>query len=172
MIIEQIIARCEHALAIARHKKHADIHLYHVLKDCLEICEVCLRDRAEEAALDRLLAGLPTRPGKNRCYVEKGSDIYQKVCRYMFHAEEHPANTNRYAITLREAAARQIGSATLVQALKTGGGINALYLQRPLERDVVSTKCLRLDRQITHRKSERFTLVLKRRPDNSYEVLA
>ncbi len=47
-----------------RHKKHADLQLYRVLTDCMEIAEVCLRDIREYEVLDRLIARLPMAEGQ------------------------------------------------------------------------------------------------------------
>lgn len=60
---------------------------------------------------------------------------------------------------------------TLLKNLREGG-INQFYLKRPLASDVISTKCIRLDRQITHKKHEELVLRIKRNSDNSYEVIS
>jgi hypothetical protein len=141
-----------------------------VLADCLEICEVCQRDKEELAVLNQLIGELPLLAGNNRQYVERGSDIYQRTCRFMFHGEEHTANTNRYAITLREAARQGVRSSNLIAEL-CHGGINKFFLARPSQVAMVATKCLRLDRQVQHHKGATITLRLRRTVDNIYEVL-
>ncbi len=168
--VEDIISRSPVAALMSRHKRHADATLYRVLADCLEIAEVCQRDAAEMEVLDQLIEQLPLLEGRTRQYVEKGSDIYQRTCRFMFHGEEHTANTNRYAITLREAARQGIKSRKLIAELAQGG-INRFFLSRPSQTATVATKCLRLDRQIQHHKGATITLRLKRTVDNIYEVL-
>lgn len=157
---------------MGRHKKHADMQLYQVLRDCMEICEVCLRDIREYEVLNGLIKKLPIIKGKTRQYVERSSDIYQRTCRFMFHGEEHTANTNRYAHCLREAARQGVNSKKLIAEL-VDGGINRFFVTRPSQGQVrvVATKCLRLDRQIRHLKDVEITLVLKRTVDNVYEVL-
>jgi hypothetical protein len=55
--------------------------------------------------------------------------------------------------------------------MKKNGGINALYLRRPLSRTTVLTKCLRLLEQIDVPKSGQFTLTLERMPENAYRVV-
>jgi hypothetical protein len=104
-------------------------------------------------------------------YVERGSDAYQRVCRYIFWGEEHTANINRYAIALREAGKQGVRSGELLKRLRSGG-VNQFYLKRPLHSETISTRCIRLERQITHEKSATITLVLKRNDDNSYAVLS
>ena len=159
-------------MLMTRHKKHADMQLYQVLADCMEICEVCLRDIKEYEVLNKLIAKLPIIDGKTRQYVESSSDIYQRTCRFMFHGEEHTANVNRYAISLREAARQGVKSKKLITELSSGG-INKFFLKRPSQNQEreVETKCLRLDRAIRHYKSATITLKLKRNVDNVYEVL-
>ncbi len=168
--VRDIISRSPVAELMSRHKRHADATLYRVLADCMEICEVCQGDREELAVLNQLIGELPMLPGNNRQYVEKGSDIYQRACRFMFHGEEHTANTNRYAITLRQAARQGVKSSKLIAELNQGG-INRFFLSRPSQVSMVATKCLRLDRQIQHHKGATITLRLKRTVDNVYEVL-
>ena len=168
--IEKIIAKCEAKIFVAKHKKHSDLLLYRVLSDCMKICEICFRDAAEARVLDELIKKLPLLAGKQRHYVEKSSDMYQRVCRYMFYGEENSSNINRYAICLREAAKTQIASGALVGHLKSGG-INKFYLRRPNLTNQIATKCIRLDRQIVHRKDRPIRLELLRQNDNSYKVL-
>ena len=172
MIIEKIIARCQADYIVARHTKHADAKLYRVLQDCLKICEVCMIDAEENKILNGMIADLVPLAGKNRIYVEAGSDIYQRVCRFIFYREENTANINRYAITLREAAQRQINSQQLATYLVHNGGISGLYLQRPLVANKVSTKCLRLTETIQHQKDARIIITLLRQSNNSYKVLS
>lgn len=171
--VETIIKRSNISLLVKRHKKHADLDLYRVLRDCLEIAEVCLKDVREYEVLNKIIKKLPMTEGQQRHYVERGSDIYQRVCRFMFHGEEHTSNTNRYAHCLREAARQGVKSQTLIQEL-CDGGVARFYLKRPSQSQerVVRTKCIRLDRQIEHYKSDVITLTLKRGIDNVYEVQA
>lgn len=152
--------------------RNSDATLYRVLADCLEIAEICQRDKSEFAALNEMIARLPLLPGNSRQYVEKGSDVYQRVCRLMFHGDRHTANTNRYAHCLREAARQGVNHKNLMREL-ANGGINKYFLVRPSQSQerFIATKCLRLDRQIRHLKSKVIRLRLKRNLDNSYEVL-
>lgn len=171
--VEIIISRSPIQQVLNRHKRHADTMLYRVLADCLEISEVCLGNIDEYEILNGLIKKLPAIEGKNRQYVESSSDIYQRVCRFMFHGEEHTANTNRYAITLREAAEQGLKSGDIIKEL-CDGGIAKFFLKRPGQnREIIMrTKCLRLDRQIAHSRRATFTLRLRRKEkDGTYEVL-
>jgi hypothetical protein len=150
-------------------RKGSTPRLYSILADCLRACEECLSRPGAETELRELVKQQP-REG-NRRYVERGSDVYVLVTRYVFVSEANRTNANRYAHTLREAAKRGLTSDVLADHLCEAGGINALYLARPLDRDTVETKALRLDRAITVHKDEPFTLRLRRLPDNTYEVL-
>ena len=170
--IEVIIANSPVATVMGRHKQRATDELYRVLTDCLQIAEICLDDAEEWRVLDCLIKELPTLPGKNRSYVESSSDVYQRVCRFMFHGEEHTANTNRYAHCLREAARRGIDSKKLLWELRNGG-VNKFFLKRPGARVnvEVTTKCLHLNKTITHGKNMKFMLQLRREEDGVYTVL-
>lgn len=170
--IEIIITRSPVVQLMKRHKRHADMQLYRVLSDCLEIAEICLLEPKEYGVLDGLVKKLPEIDGKKRHYVERSSDIYQRVCRFMFYGEEHSANTNRYAHCLREAARQGIKSKKLIDQLSCGG-IAKFYLKRPSQgREIeVSTKCLRLDRAVKHYRRDAITLKLKRGPEGIYEVI-
>jgi hypothetical protein len=170
--VEAIIKRSPVALLMMRHKKHADLQLYQVLADCMEIAEVCLSDIGEYEVLNKLIGELPIVEGKTRQYVERSSDIYQRTCRFMFHGEEHTANVNRYAHCLREAAKQQVTSKALIKEL-VDGGINKFFHMRPSQNQEreVATKCLRLDRQIRHYKSAIIRLQLRRTVEGAYEVL-
>lgn len=169
--VEAIIRRSHVAFLMKRHQKHADMQLYRVLQDCLEMAEVCLKDIREYEVMNRLIKKLPMAEGQQRQYVERSSDIYQRVCRFMFHGAEHTANVNRYSHCLREAAQQGVTSKTLINEL-LDGGVNKFYLKRPSQSQerVVATKCLRLDRQIKHYKSDTIVLTLRRGVDNIYEV--
>ena len=132
-----------------------------------------LKDVDEYQVLNGLIQQLPLLEGKTRRYVERSSDIYQRVCRFMFHGEEHTANANRYAHCLREAARQGVKSGKLVGELSSGG-INKFFMTRPSqgrEREV-ETKCLRLNKAIRQYRSDTITLKLKRGADGVYEVLS
>lgn len=163
------IVNAARALMPMRKRGHNG-ELYDALVLALRASELCIADINQDIELGRVIASLP-RGDKNRQYVERGSDAYQRVCRYVFFGEEHTANINRYAIALREAGKQGVTSSTLRKRLQNGG-VNQFYLKRPLHRQVISTRCIRLDRQITHNKFKSFTLELKRNDDNSYSVVS
>lgn len=171
--IEVIIAKSPVAQLMQRHKRQHDHQLYQALSDCLAISEICLKDVNEYEVLNGLIKKLPMVEGKTRQYVEKSSDIYQRVCRFMFHGEEHTANTNRYAHCIRQAANQGVKSGKLIDEL-SHGGINKFYLVRPSQSTrerIVRTKCLRLEKQIEHYKSDKIVLTLKRNAEGFYAVL-
>ncbi len=151
-------------------RRGANSQLYNALVLALQASEICLADPAQAESLRELIATLP-RGEKNRQFVERSSDVFQRVCRYVFFGEECHANISRYAISLREAQKQGVGSTELLGCLRDGG-VNQFYLKRHLDRQIISTKCIRLDKQIAHNKGEPFTLVLKRKPDNSYDVIS
>lgn len=153
-------------------KRHSSFALYDLLAKCMALTERCHRNPQDRKELDSLLR-LQPRVG-NRRYIEKGSDEYTLVCRFVFAQDrgraEH-SNSSRYAAALRQAAERQIGSADLADVLRNKGGINALFLRRPLDRTDIKTKCLHLARTIEAPKGKPFTLTLRRLPDNTFDVL-
>lgn len=152
-------------------KRHSSFELYALLADCMALAERC-RDGQEYEAL-RMATVLQGGCG-NRRFVERGSDEYQLVCRYVFfdtNMKREHANANRYAHALREAARQQINSRTLNEHLRTRGGINALFLARPLVARQATTRTLHLAEPITVPKGIPFTLSLSRRLDGSFDVI-
>lgn len=153
-------------------KRHSSLELYELLAGCMALAERCRNDDAN-AELRRLVAQQP-RTG-NRRYVERQSDEYSLVCRFVFSdlrsAKAERSNASRYAHALRQAAISGLTSATLVAKLATDGGINNLFLRRPLSAANVTTRSLQLDRPITVEKGRPFCLTLRRTTDNRYEVL-
>jgi hypothetical protein len=150
-------------------KKGAALQLYEILADCKRLCERCERNAEDFDEVKRLFAQQP-KTG-NRRFVEKGSDIYVFICRFVF-TDTDRTNAMRYAAALRMAAELQISGDQLAEHMKENGGVNALYFRRPLNERNIKTKCLRLAQQITFSRDEPFTLMLKWRDDNSFEVLA
>lgn len=164
-------ARKDAGLVVDRHtnpsQKAASIALYSVLAACKELCERCDRDAAERAEMERLFGEQP-KTG-NRRYVEKGSDIYVFVCRFVF-TETDRTNAMRYASALREAGKMQIEARDLAEWMKNNGGVNALYFKRPLDARNVKTKCLRLAEQIEISRDNPFTITLRWLPDNTFAI--
>jgi len=173
-------AKADAALVVDRHvnpsQKKASLALYGVLGSCMLLCERCERDPAERTELERLFAEQPkTEPDAlgraPRRYVEKGSDIYQIVCRFVF-TDTDRTNAARYAAALRMAGELQIGSADLVKTLTHGGGVNALYFRRKLDAREIRTSTLRLTEQITFSRDAPLSLILQWTPDNSFRVMS
>jgi hypothetical protein len=148
-------------------KKGAALHLYQILADCKRLCERCERHAEDFDEVKRLFAQQP-KTG-NRRFVEKGSDIYVFICRFVF-TDTDRTNAMRYAAALRVAAEMQISGDRLAEHMKENGGVNALYFRRPLDERNVETKCLRLAQQITFSRDEPITLQLTWRTDNAFDV--
>lgn len=152
-----------------RHKKKSSFELYAVLADCMEICERCLLNPEQRGELEQLFHAQDKGSQKRR-YVEKSSDIYQLVCRFVFAATDRN-NCNRYAHALREAEKLQLNSSRLEKWLAINGGVNALYFRRPLVSNSVYTRALRLNQSILIDRHKEFTLTLRWRNDNTFDVL-
>lgn len=155
-------------------KRHSSFELYDLLAGCMALAERCA-DAAVHEEMRGLVVEQHHRTGQNRRYVERGSDAYILVCRYVFSnlrsAGAERSNASRYAHALREAAKQGITSATLGAKLREGG-INALFLSRPLAARTVTTRTLYLTEPITVDKAQPFTLTLRRTADNRYDVVA
>jgi hypothetical protein len=152
-------------------KRGANLHLYRALVATMQICEICQSDEKELVVLNLRLNELSPLPGHNRIYVEKKSDLYQRVSRFVFYGDEHTANINRYAIAVRRAHQQGIKSDMFFDDLNKGG-VNKYFITRPLSNHFISTKCIRLDSPITHEKQKEITLRLVRLPENVYKVLS
>lgn len=155
-------------------KRHSSFALYDLLAKCMELVERCRRSPADLSELEALVREQPSE-GKGR-WVLKTSDEYLLVCRFVFPrrgtSKGELSNASRYAHCLREAAKRQIWPGELSGWLKQHGGINALYLRRPLTRTAVFAKTLRLTESIEVPKEGEFTLTLRRTPENAFEVVS
>lgn len=166
-------AKVNAAAVVDRHvnpnQKQASIALYHVLAETLSICERCRLNPSDEQDIrDMIRADVPF--GAKGRWVEKSSDIYQTVCRLIFTATDR-TNAARYAAALREASKLQISSNRLADHMQYNGGVNALYFRRPLDRRMVKTKSLRLSSQVTIDRTVPFTIRLRWRDDNSFDVM-
>lgn len=163
--------RGDAAMVVDRHinpnKTKASLALYDVLADCKRLCERCEQNAEDFAEVKRLFAQQP-KTG-NRRFVEKGSDIYVFICRFVF-TDTDRTNAMRYAAALRVAAEMQISGDRLAEHMKNKGGVNALYFRRPLDERNVKTKCLRLAQQITFSRDEPIRLQLTWRTDNAFDV--
>lgn len=155
--------------ATSQHARNGRQALYDALGTCAVICRVCSFEAEAYEELRTLIAAQP-RGDQNRRYVERGSDVYTRVCRYVFVNTNH-TNVCRYAHTLREAEKVQIKPQDLSGWLNTNGGVNALYYRRPLHEAEVATKVLRLTRKIVFPRNETFTLTLRWTQENTFEPL-
>lgn len=154
-------------------KRQSSFDLYRVLVGCYSAA-LQARLREDDADELRRLVREEACDGKGR-WTLPGSDEFILVCRYVFprsgNGRGELANASRYAAALREAEKRQMTPDALADFLKNKGGVNALYLTRPLDRTDVQTKTLYLDRTITVSKNNQFTITLKRMEDNRFEVI-
>lgn len=161
-------ARREAEEVVKRHQKLASLNLYRVLARCLEVAEHCALSHDAQQEMRRLVTS-EAPPGK-RSYVEKRSDEYVLVCRYVLSGESY-ANLSRYSNALREAKRMQLHSGQLFEWLKNHGGVNALFLRRPSVYRVVNAKLIRLDRSVTFPKTGQFSLILERQEDGLFTVI-
>lgn len=161
-------ARQAAAEVVVRHKKHASFRLYAVLAPCLEICERCQANPADLAEIEALFRQ-QSHEG-NRRYVERGSDIFVLVCRFVFSGTNR-TNAIRYSQCLREAVKLGVAANDLEAWLRANGGVNALYFRRPLASETSSARTLRLARSITFPRDKPFTLTLQWGTDNAFRVL-
>jgi hypothetical protein len=161
--------RCAADDVTSRHKKLASFRLYGVLADVMEVCERAERDPAEKAELDALLREQPH--DGNRRFVEKGSDTYTLVCRYVFHGSPNRSNLYRYAEALRQAAAIQLRSDTLAAWLKTSGGVNGLYFRREVVKKPARLRVLRLLSPIEFPRDRPFMITLEWTDQNAFKVI-
>lgn len=172
MSIIELAHECREAAetVLRRHQKLASFDLYRVLAKCMELCDACRSSNTAQDELRGLIAAAA--PTGNRVYVEHGSDEFTLCCRYVFHGDTSRANVCRYAHALREARKLGLTPGELFAWLAGNGGVNALYLRRPLTAATASAKVLRLDRSVTFPKNGRFVLVLERGADNVFTVHA
>jgi hypothetical protein len=153
-------------------KRHSSFELYRLLGQCAVLADRCATGQ-ENAELRSLVAQRSQRG--HRTWVERGSDEFTLVCRFVFgdlrSKGAERSNASRYAHCLRQARRLGIKSPDLAHHLSEQGGVNALFLVRPLEATSVMTKCLNLTTSISVPKAEPITLTLQRTSDNRYEVL-
>lgn len=143
--------------------------LHGLVARCMSLAERCLRDQSEMSVLHAAVrvegVGLT-----GRRYVEADTDAYLLVCRHVFDADR--SRGWRFASVMREAAGRQIQARDLPRWLADNGGMNALFLARPLTRTTVATKTLRLTKQIVLPKHGDVTLTLRRESDGTFAPLS
>lgn len=164
-LIQQACSEADAATAL--HARNGRQALYDALGTCAVICRVCSFDGEKYDELRNLIATQP-RGDQNRRYVERRSDVFTRVCRYVFINTNH-TNVCRYAHALREAEKAQISPPDLSGWLQGNGGVNALYYRRPLHEEEVATKTLRLTRKIVFPRNREFTLTLKWTKENTFE---
>ncbi len=164
-IITLLNAAREQAVKGGLPTRRKDAALYALLSGCLFICEKVQREGLEPELQKAVRVSVDERgvgnKGKGRRYAHKSSDAYVLVIRYVMGGTENYATRSRYAKTLREAANRQIRSTELVEWLVKNGGVRTLYLGRAVVTETMSRKTLQLNRPVSFRKGEVFTLQLR-----------
>lgn len=166
-------AKTAAAIVVDRHvnptRQHVAQALYSVLGNCLKLVKRIQMDAYAYAELKKMFLAQPHTNVKGR-WLEKGSDAFVLVCRYVF-TETDRTNAMRYAQALREADKLQIAADDLAGWLKRNGGVNALYMRRPLNDIPVQTKTLRLTRSILFKRTEPFTVTLQWNTHNAFRVI-
>lgn len=162
--------------------RRKDGKLYHLLAECLTICEEVisagmfeeLRQLARVSVNERRPRGEVTRAesnnGKGRSYVEANSDAFILVCRYVLAGVDERNSSYRYATTLREASKRGIAGADLVAWLADNGGVNALYRPTTIN-DANQTRQLYLNQRITFPREGEFTITLRHDGKGFFDVV-
>lgn len=159
--IRQRIDGLKERAGFFRQKRRKDVELYAVLAEALNICEEVGRDGLLDDLKASALSEIDT-GARNRTYFLARADVYVVVCRMVLEGKDNRNSFYRYAATLREASARQITSATLVQWLCDNGGINALFKARPVQARSSQTKTLHLNEAVEIPRDRPFTLHLRR----------
>jgi len=164
--------------------RRKDGKLYQLLAECLGICEEViaasafeeLRRLAVVSVNHRQPRGTVTRAesnsGRGRNYVEKGSDAFILVARYVLAGVDGRNSHYRYAVTLREAHKRQIPAADLVTWLGENGGVNALYAPAAYRKESHRTKVLHLTETISFPREGAFTLTLRHDGKGFFDVVS
>jgi hypothetical protein len=163
--------------------RRKDGKLYHLLAECLTICEEVqaagmfeeLRQLARVSVNERKPRGTVARAesnnGKGRNYVEANSDAYILVCRYVLAGVDERNSSYRYATTLREASRRGIAGADLVGWFGENGGVNALYRPTTMKADTNQTRQLYLNQRITFPREGEFTITLRHDGKGFFDVV-
>lgn len=162
--------------------RRKDGKLYHLLAECLGICEEVigagmfeeLRQLAVVRVGFREPRGTLERKGvgKGRSYVEKGSDAFILVARYVLAGVDGRNSHYRYAVTMREAHNRGIASGDLVTWLGENGGVNALYAPAAYRKESHRTKVLHLNQTITFPREGEFTITLRHDGKGFFDVVS
>lgn len=182
-LLEKLEAARQHAYNGGIPVRRKDGKLYALLSECLSICEdVIAQDMFEElrqlarvSVNERKPRGTVTRAegnnGRGRNYVEKGSDAFILVCRYVLKGVDERNSSYRYATTLREAHRRSIKSVDLATWLSENGGVNALYGRAIYKSEVYSKRTLHLNEPISFPREGEFTITLKHDGKGFFDVV-
>ena len=145
--------------------------LYQVIADCMTICEEAER-RGFTKRIRELVEARSSGGKKGRVYFEATADKVDIIGRYIFEPTSGRANSWRYIASIKEAYKRQLSSDDIAQWLTDNGGLSALFFERKVTRDTVSTRLLRLNSTIILPKRGTFTLKLKRTYNGYFDVVS
>lgn len=141
--------------------------LYQVISDCMSICE-----QAERRGFTKRIREMVEVRKSESETLDPKADHIDIIGRYIFEPTSGKNNAWRYIASIREAYKRQLSSETIIQWLTNHGGLSALFFERKVTRDTVSTRLLRLNSTIILPKRGTFTLKLKRTYNGYFDVVS
>lgn len=152
--------------------RRKDAVLYEALAKCLSLCEYIQQERLEADLRAALTVPGEGRQGKGGQKVKATSDVYQMVVRFAFGSPKDRSSIVKYAQTIREAAARQIGSQRLAAWLAANGGTRALYLKVRADNGARgSQRTLHLNEAVDFPKSGAFSITLRYDGKGFFDVI-
>ena len=107
----------------------ADVKLYEVLSDCLQLCSRIQTEGILDKLKDHIIAETKN-SGNKKTHFKAKADKYLIVGRLIFGQNKSRASTWRYTACLREAAKKQINADQIVPWLIKNGGLNSLFETR------------------------------------------
>jgi hypothetical protein len=176
-VVQEIMRLKAEAEAGPIGKKRSSFELYALLADCHGLAVQIHHNSEDRQALIDLLRPADYSAKNRKGQVNKNSSAFQLVCRFVFqhkgvsHAADR-SNASRYGKALEEAWKRGIGPTQIERHLRKHGGINSLFLVRPLGRRDVRSKNIYLETATTLPKEGEVTLVLRRNPNGSFTVVS
>lgn len=157
-------------------KRYSSFELYDLLAKCSALASRCAAGDANRELRALVAAGHAR--GRNRVYAERGSDEFSLVCRYVFgdlrsaSASAERSNASRYAAALRQARRIGVTAEALAKYLKERGGVNSLFLARPVSARSVRTRLLYLTDSVEIPKTGRVKITIERAANGRFSVVA
>lgn len=183
-IIERLDAIRATAIVNGVPVRRKDGRLYTLLADCLTLCEEVLRDNLEPELREAVRVTVDARNpeiwgsgrtqsnnGKGRRFAMANADAFLLVSRYVLTDLDNRNSHYRYALTLREAANRQIKGSDLAYWLSNNGGVNALYIPGGKRAETRNTKHLYLNQAVRFPATGTFTLILEHDGKGYFNVM-